>query len=526
MTERYQTSYDELPYVSQAFAQTHPDRLAVLAKLFGIVPPPLEHCRVLELGCASGGNLIPMAEQMPEASFLGVDLSARQVGDGQAMIQELGLSNVELKQMDIADIGPAMGQFDYIIAHGVYSWVPEEVQGKILTVCNENLAPNGVAYVSYNTNPGWRMRGMIRDMMLYHAAPFGETSVKVRQARALLDFLAQNVSTDNNPYGILLKQELEALRDQDDSYLAHDHLEQVNEPIYFHQFAERAAQHGLQYLGEAEFHTMLASNFSPKVSQTLRMISSDIIRMEQYMDFLRNRIFRQSLLVHREAPLNRNLDWRSVQGFYVASQAQSTTSTPSDLHSPAVEQFRVPSGATLSTTNPIVKAAMTILAERWPQAILFSDLCTAARSRLGNQPSAPPVAAADAQALGTDLLQCYAGGVVELRLRAPRFVMAASNMPIASPVARFLAEKGLRVTNLRHERVNLDHFNRQVLRQLNGQRDRAALLEVLTQLVGQGELAIQREGQPVHETAAVREILTQALNENLPKIARAALLVA
>jgi len=526
MTEPQLTSYDEQPYPGQAYAQTHPDRLAVMAKLFGMAPAPLSGCRVLELGCASGANLIPMAEQMPDASFVGLDFSSRQIADGQAVIAELGLPNIELRQSDISAVDGSLGKFDYIIAHAIYSWVPPEVQDKVLAICNANLAPNGVAYVSYNTYPGWRMRGMARDMLLYHARQFGEAPLQVPQARALLDFLAQNVPTENNPHGTLLKQELEGLRNQADWYLAHEYLGDINEPLYFHQFAERAAGHGLQYLGEVEFHTMLASNFPAQVAETLRKIAPDIIRLEQYMDFLRNRVFRQTLLVHQSVSLNRKLDWKTMEGFHFASPARPVAAT-TDLRSAAAEQFRAPHGPTLTTPNSIVKAAMLILAERWPQAMSFADLRAAARSRVDNNLLSVPYSATvtlDAEVLGTDLLQCLAVGVVELRTRSPRFAMKAGERPKASALARLQAEKGLPVTNLRHETVIPDEFNRQLLRHLDGHRDRSALLEVLAELVSEGVLAIQRQGQKVQETAAVRAILGQALDENLGKLAQAALL--
>src|SRR5690606_35486513 len=132
------------------------------------------NCRVLELGCASGGNLIPMAVELPEARFLGIDLSARQINDGLAVVQALGVENIELRRGDILNITPELGQFDYILCHGVYSWAPPPVQKKILHVCRENLAPQGVAYVSYNTYPGWRLRGAVREMTRYHAERFGD----------------------------------------------------------------------------------------------------------------------------------------------------------------------------------------------------------------------------------------------------------------------------------------------------------------------------------------------------------------
>src|SRR5262249_13699905 len=150
-------------------AQTHPDRLATVATLFGMRPAAVDCCRVLELGCAAGGNLIPMAQALPGSSFLGIDLSARQVAEGAKVVAALGLTNVALRRQRILDVDESWGTFDYILCHGVSSWVPAPVQDRILHICSANLAPAGVAYVSYNTYPGWHLSGMIRDMMCYHA---------------------------------------------------------------------------------------------------------------------------------------------------------------------------------------------------------------------------------------------------------------------------------------------------------------------------------------------------------------------
>src|SRR6476469_8149019 len=221
MNAELQASYDEFPYLSLAFPQSHPDRLATIARLHRLVPAPVGECRVLEIGCAAGGNLIPMAAALPRSRFLGIDFSAVPVREGAADIAALGLTNLELEQADLRDFGEASGTFDYIIAHGVYSWIPADVQEKLLEICGTRLSPNGVAYVSYNTYPGWHMRGMIRDMMLYHSSRFNTPQLRVQQARALLDFLAQSVKQDGGAYPQLLKAELETLRQQADYYLYH-----------------------------------------------------------------------------------------------------------------------------------------------------------------------------------------------------------------------------------------------------------------------------------------------------------------
>src|SRR4051794_6758842 len=92
-------SYDEIPYGDNFFPYTHPIHLATMGLIFGIEPPPLDRCRVLELGCAGGGNLLPMALELPDAQFVGIDLSPRQIAEGQAVIERLGLRNVDLRAM-------------------------------------------------------------------------------------------------------------------------------------------------------------------------------------------------------------------------------------------------------------------------------------------------------------------------------------------------------------------------------------------------------------------------------------------
>src|SRR5262249_31003951 len=158
----------EVPYGDNVFPNTHPERMAAVASLFGLRTAPADDCRVLDLGCGTGANLIPMALVLPGSRFVGIDLSQRQIAHGQRTVAELGLTNVDLRPLSILDVGGDLGTFDYVICHGVFSWVPPAVQDKILDVCRDNLRPDGVAYVSYNTYPGWHIRGMIREMMNYH----------------------------------------------------------------------------------------------------------------------------------------------------------------------------------------------------------------------------------------------------------------------------------------------------------------------------------------------------------------------
>jgi len=520
------TSYDEVPYESHPYPQSHPDRLATIATLFGMKPTPISKCRVLELGCAAGGNLIPMAASLPGSEFVGIDGSTRQIADGQEIVDALKLENIKLRCADFNDV-ESEEPFDYIIAHGVYSWIADPLQEKLLEICGKMLAPNGVAYVSYNTFPGWHYRGMIRDMMLYHVEQFTEPSMKATQARALLDFLVTSLQQSNDdPFPAMLRQNLDLIRRQTDSYLLHDHLEEVNDPVYFYQFVERAGKQGLQYLGESDFATMLTNMYPKEVTETLQRVAKDIVRMEQYMDFLRNRTFRQTLLCKSDLALKRNVTPQDMTSFRIASPVELPEKL--DIRSTQAEQFKIGgSTTTLTTTVPIVKAALQHLAEIWPRSVSFDRLLQVARSRLSSVTIRDQaMVQAEVQALGSAILTGYTVRLLELKTHEPEFVTEISDRPKASDLAREQAKRSGRVTNQRHEIVNLDEFSRRTLQLMDGTRDRAALLDAMSKLVADGTLMVEQEGQKVAGGDPLMKILGDAVDRCLARFTKAALCVA
>jgi 2-polyprenyl-3-methyl-5-hydroxy-6-metoxy-1,4-benzoquinol methylase len=145
--------YDQVPYEGFPITPTHPDRIIPIARLLGLTPTPATRCRVLELGCGDGVNLLPMAATMPESEFVGIDLAVNPIAKANGMAQALGLSNIRFQQMNVMDMDAGFGQFDYILAHGLYSWVPAVVRDRIMSVCQSHLTPNGIAYISYNVYP-------------------------------------------------------------------------------------------------------------------------------------------------------------------------------------------------------------------------------------------------------------------------------------------------------------------------------------------------------------------------------------
>lgn len=515
------TSYDEIPYSKHAYPHTHPDRLATVATLVGMTPAPVEGCRVLELGCGAGGNLIPMALSMPGSEFLGIDLSSRQITDGQETIAALELRNIELKHLSILDVDERIGQFDYLICHGVYSWVSDPVRDKILDIAARQLAANGVAYISYNTYPGWHLLETLRHVIAHHTRSDSEARARISQARSLLDFLARIVPENGGPHETRLRELLNELRGQQDYYLFHEYMEEVNAPVYFHEFAERAAANGLQYLGEAEFDPLEVCTLTPELDQAMRQFAPDLVARHQYLDVLNNTRFRQSLLCHAEVALDRPPGPERLSAVAIASSLQPV-SPPVDLHSKRAEEFRDSSG-TLSADSPIVKSALLCLHEAWPRALPFASLCALARARLG---SGEGDAARDGEILAMDLLQIWrASEMVELHVYSPPFVLEISERPVASPLVRLQAAAGPRVTNLRHITIELDEVSRQVLRRLDGHHDVAALIPVLEDLVARGVLRIVPEGEPVPVGERLRQALVNSLRHNLRALARWALLI-
>jgi SAM-dependent methyltransferase len=503
MTADSSFEYDQVLYNSRALPQTHPDHLATLAILFGLRPAPAESCRVLELGCGNGANLIPMALTLPGSRFAGIDLAGVPIAAARARAGSLRLGNVVFHELDIMDLGAGFGEFDYVIAHGLYSWVPPTVRDKLLAVCKANLAPNGVAYVSYNTYPGCHLRNMIREMLLYQTREIADPQLKIKHAFALINFLAAS-----NPKSTALREEVQAVRSRDPSVVFHDDLGGVNDPVYFHQFMEHAQGHGLQFLAEAEYFSMQLGGFPGEVVDTIRLLArGDRIREQQYLDFLKCRRFRQTLLCHHGLRLEDPSGAHRVTRLCVASPARPVRDNP-DVRSDAEEEFRSDDGASMTTNLPLAKAAMLHLTNCWPLAVPFGELLREARALLGVD-SAP--SAEDAAALADLLMKIFTSGLVELHASPSRFTLSLSERPRAFALARIEAQSGTQVTTLRHSTVRLeDDVVRRLVVLLDGSRDHPAVLRDLQDLA-------EPDQHP-------NPLLPADLERNLREMARLALL--
>lgn len=484
------TSYDLVPYDSKPLFATHPGCLAAAARLRGLAAPDPSRCRVLELGCGTGGNLLAMAYALPQSHFVGVDLSARQIGWGQSVADEAGLDNLELRAMSILDVDARWGSFDYILCHGVYSWVPPPVQEHILWICRHLLTPQGVAYVSYNTYPGWHLRAVVRDVAQFHAARVDDPSQKIQQVRAIVQFLAEAGTNVPSPLARCLAEEAQALTESPDYYIYHEFLEDSNQPLYFHQFVARARAVGLEYLGEAWHHSPF-DNLPPQVQQTLQALSRDLVELEQWFDFLYGRTFRRTLLCRAEVPIDRTPSPDVIRPLWLSALARPQSPQP-DVTSEQPERFVKDDGSGATTSLPLLKAALVELYRRWPTAVPFTELLAKAIDEVG----LPDAQRTQAEALLASLLvRSYLGNLVAIHCRPFPFTLQPGERPRASQLARVLAQRQPRVPNLRHHLVHLTPAQQLVLTLADGQHTRRQIAQALEAAAGQrGPPEDQRKG--------------------------------
>lgn len=516
-----QIHYDELPYTFSAMPYAHPDRLATLATLFGMQPPAVSSCRVLELGCGDGSHLIPIAYNLPETTCWGVDLSPQHIAKGQNTIDNMALSNIALKSMDIRAIDDAFGQFDYIIAHGIYSWVSAEVQDKILHICKQHLTPQGVAYISYNTKPGWHIRNTLRDMMRYHASTLKDPATRTQQLSTLLHLMTEAATEGKEPYHAFLQEELNLIGNLPPQFLFNELLAEENHPIYFHEFMTKAKAQGLDYLSDAFLFTLLPQHFFPQTVKNKSFFQEDLIHQEQYLDFLRNRDFRHTLLCHQGTPLERSLAPTLVERFYLASSLRPTTEATEKTQRFTNEQ------GTLSTDKLLVQTALRYLNQQWPQTVTFDQLLAQVQ-----QSTKTTVAEAERHMLTSVLLKSYTMGLVELYSHPPHFTTTLSEQPQTSQLAQWQVQSRSQITNQRYEMVTVqDALTARLLPCLDGQQDRQALLKQLDIWLQEGVFNIELTSEKTGESIALstedkQEILEKILEDTLHRLAKMALLIA
>lgn len=517
-------SYDAVPYESYPYPQSSPEHLRTLGILFGMNPTPLEKARVLELGCAAGGNLMPFAQAYPKSQSIGVDLSKVQIDYGNELLKHTTIKNIELKHGSITDVDESWGKFDYIITHGVLSWVPEFVQEKMLEICGKNLTDNGIAYISYNTLPGWNMVRSIRDMMLYHSSTFTEDKDKISQAKLLLQFLKDSTEGSKTPYAEFLKNEANLLANQPDHYIRHEHLEDNNKQFYFHEFMSLAHKNGLQYLGDAVLSSMYVGNLPTKAAEKLSEIK-DIVRTEQYMDYVTNRRFRSTLLCKNTVPLNRSLNITDSEKFYISLKAQPEKPLSEVKLEDSLENlkffFNNSTEVFVSSSSPSMKAILYTLCENSSTKLKFEEIISLASKKL---------ASPQKDALKADLLnnamRLILSGYINISSESPTYSTKLTDKPKITSLARAQAEhtNSLWVSNLRHERLGINILDKFSFRYCDGKNTVDDIKKHIVEHVIKGDLTISKGEEKVTDSDAIAKEVDNLFQDYAQKLINSCLL--
>ena len=304
--EQAKEIYADLGYLSQPFPYASAPFLESYARLLGLSPAPASTARILEIGSSYGGNLISQALFYPQATFTGIEIAPTQVSVGKTYIDQLGITNLDLLEGDVNESHDHLGTYDYIIAHGFYSWVDEETKNNFLRLCKEHLAENGILYMSYNTYPGWHKMDSVRALLEFSNKDIDTLNhrEKVRHGKTVaskLGALMLEYDTVKNQQTSFLQSLRQTLQKQD-CYVGHDHLEPVNTPVYFHQCMDHMAEHGFTYLCDCDLNLSFPDVYDETLRTQLQELAPhDPLAREQYIDFMLNTAFRKSLFTHKGA---------------------------------------------------------------------------------------------------------------------------------------------------------------------------------------------------------------------------------
>ena len=458
----YDEGVDALPYMSLPLEYAQPATLAAHAVLFGHRAPGAERARVLELGCASGGHIIPLAARFPDARFLGVDFDAREIETGQRRIAALGLANIELRTGDIATLSLPEAGFEYVICHGVFSWAPDTVRDAILRLAARTLVEDGVAAISFNVLPGWHVQEIVRDLCLHHGAGTDAPEARIGKVRAVLRAVAEGAS-GQTPYGLAMRQAAQRIATRPASYILGEFLAAESRAFFFEEFAAAAAAQGLFYLCDGYLKASAPEFFRPSQAALMRQLAGDdAAKLERVADEFTGRTFRRAILCKakptRRVPLNPPTsvlaDLSYSCGYFRDSKA--------DKNGPPA--FRDAFGNTLRLNNAALAAALDQLAQIHPRTARPAELA----------------GGGGLDRLCRNLFRLAAEGRVQISTLPLGSGAARDGRPVGYRVAREEHARGQKwVSTRQHRAVGLDADMRAIFAALDGSADHAALAALL-----------------------------------------------
>lgn len=486
------TAYDEVPYDCQPIPCTAPEQLATTSLFHGGPCPPVRNAHLLEIGCGDGANLLALAFHRPDCHFVGVDASTVQIADARRSASHLGVENTSFQAADITEIGRELGTFDYIVAHGVMSWVSDQVRDTMLALCRDHLAPAGLLYLSYNTHPGWLVRGMVRDTILRGTAADASLRQMAHRARGRAGSLRRELDDFDHPYTRLLSDELARVDQADESYLIHEYLADHNRAFWFCEFAALTAGFGFRYVAEAAFRER-EYRVPLALSGAAAKLETGRLEIEELIDVLGYRQHRVSLFCHGDQVPSPEADGLPYHQMSVASGLRPQSEVVR-LGPDVVESFTgyFESEFAVELSDPLPKAALVAVAPHWPNGFSWGRMLNDAKAVLADAGIAAPSVDAGLD-LRMQLQELYALGQVELRIREPPPPRAPNEIPTTTPLTRWEAERRAIVTTATHQRLPLTPTDRLIVQHMDGRRGRAAIVRAVVEKLRAGEVREWRE---------------------------------
>jgi len=464
--------YDVYAYRGLTIPYSAPAHLALCSRWSGGPAPCSDRFSFVELGCGDGGNLLPLAFYHPKCTFVGIDSSRSAVCRAQEDAGLIGLENVRFLCCDIRDPSSAeCGRFDYVVAHGLYSWVTDDVRAAILTFCRDALRRDGLAYISYNAEPGWSTRRIVRDTLRrsqgVREAEFADKAARaIELATRLLKDLPSRFASS-----ILLADELRRVQNGSPSYVFHEYLTDTNDGFWLRDFVEHARDRGLAYVVDSQF-----CRWEGYVASELRTAAADRsvnpVDEEETVDLMGHRYFHASILARADAPKSQVTHHEIIEQAHIASSLRPQSETL-DLDEGVVEQFVGVGGGEITLDSSIVKAAIVLLGAGWPRGARLDQLYQRSVAFLAEHNRAVPL---DARSQLLDAIEIlFEAGQLDVRLREPEYCSDVNEYPTAHALARREANDRDALTTPHHLTVGFDGNTMSFVRAMDGSQSRSEL---------------------------------------------------
>jgi SAM-dependent methyltransferase len=450
----YQTSV----YPAMSHPSCDPSTTTVAAKLAGLKTPDPSCSTMLEIGCATGHNLLPLAARWPNSRFIGIDVSSAAIRTARETASAANIPNVEFIEADLATFDPGDTRYDFIIAHGIYSWVPEEVRKALMVFIPRHLSHDGVATVSYNTLPGWSQRQTVVDLVHRLAA-----SVPALEEATPVDILTYltTIEFGSTPYAEGLRTVIYDMIQKSGDILLYDDFGPTNYAVTFLDFIDDSQKSGLRYLGESQLSSNYPTSLPDESKTGLQLLATEPLLLQQTIDVLTNRTFRSSILCRSDAQVDPKLTTATVLHFAVrilhAFERTPTGGRLMDAHGQEKAHFE----------HPLAVAFFSTLASTAPETIptqeVMERIAAIPDAKFDPTTSLPPLAAL--------MLDAARRNLIELRSEPVRFESRIPNLPKLNTLHRRALERNEALVDIYHVPCSFPASKKAVLRAMDGTRN-------------------------------------------------------